>query len=95
MSGRQQVSFDALDGLAKSLAKASENIQSILDDLDAKVAPLATQWTGEAANAYQSAKASWTADMAHTNAVLSAASSAVKAGRRTYANVENGFVEQL
>jgi early secretory antigenic target protein ESAT-6 len=89
------VNFESIAGLASSLGSASDGMQQTLDQLEANLDPLRTQFTGEAAEAYQIAKAKWASQMTQMTAFLAsisnAAASAGKAYTATERDIANSF----
>lgn len=70
MSGDFKVSFGALDTAAADIAASGKALQSRLDDLDRSLAPLRSDWTGEASESYQRSRAQWTQAISDMNTLL-------------------------
>jgi len=71
MAQRRGMSFTGMDGVVDDLAAANRAMDSVLDDLDDRLAPLSAAWTGEAAEAYRRARAQWDASARRRSALLS------------------------
>jgi early secretory antigenic target protein ESAT-6 len=95
MSGSQKVDFESLSALATSLEQYSANIQHILATLDYQSNQLRAGWTGAAAEAYDTAKASWTADLAALNTMLASTARFVDSATQRYASLESGLAKQI
>lgn len=95
MSGSQKVDFEGLAALAVSLENYATAITSILATLDERSVQLRAGWTGAAAEAYDTAKASWTAELASLNDLLSSTSRFVDSAQRRYTSLESGLARQI
>lgn len=62
-----------LQATAVALTQASSGIADELDRLDAEVETLRASWDGEAALAYSTAQAQWTARLTEMNRILALA----------------------
>lgn len=79
MNGELRVDHGSLEAAAQDLAAAASAIDDRLQRLQAELAPLRAEWTGEAQVAYLSAQARWDAAMREMRSVL--ATSAVDVSR--------------
>jgi WXG100 family type VII secretion target len=95
MQHSQKVDFDGLQVLSHSLSISAKNMGDILQEMDEQLMPLRSQWTGEAADAYQVAKAKWTGQMRDMTAFLATISRAVEHSKSKFSGAEDGFVKQL
>lgn len=91
----QRVSFDSIATLSLSLADASEGIQQTLDRMDGSLAPLRAEFTGEAAEAYQVAKAKWTSQMVEMTDFLASISRAAASAGKALSAAEASIVKSL
>ena len=89
------VNFESIAGLASSLASASEGMQQTLDQLESNLDPLGTQFTGEAAEAYQLAKAKWTGQMTQMTAFLGSISNAAASAGKAYTAAESDIAKSF
>ena len=62
-----RVSHDGLDRAADGLHAACRRIDERLDRLESELAPLRSDWTGEAQHAYELARARWEQAMREPN----------------------------
>jgi WXG100 family type VII secretion target len=81
--------------LATSLGVYAQNIGLELDELDARVAHLRDQWTGEAKVAYDDAKTAWTEQMVELTQFLSSIATAVGGASEAYAGYETALVQRI
>jgi WXG100 family type VII secretion target len=87
-SGELKVTFGALDATAGDVQGAANQIQGRLDQLDSDLAPLRTDWTGDAQQAYEQAKAEWTRAMTDMQALLAQIGTAVSQSNSDYQTAE-------
>ncbi len=52
-----QVDFGALEGLARSISRAVDDVERALDDLEGQVRALSQTWTGAAAEGFRRTQA--------------------------------------
>lgn len=64
------VNYGTLAAAAADLQSSAGQIESRLAELDRSLQPLRASWTGEAATAYEAAKAKWTAALNDMKALL-------------------------
>lgn len=79
-----RVNYGALDGASSDLSSGATNIQSALDTMDAELQQLKTNWEGDAQQAYETAKAKWTAGMTGMKDVLAKISQLVAEANTSY-----------
>jgi 6 kDa early secretory antigenic target len=79
------VDHAALDRIADDLRGAVAAIDARLDRLEADLAPLRTEWGGQAHDAYVAAKTAWDRAMLEMKAVLADTSRAVVEANAGYA----------
>jgi WXG100 family type VII secretion target len=87
-AGQLKVTFGALDTAAGDIQGSANQIQGRLDQLDSELAPLRADWTGQASEAYQTAKAEWTRAMTDMQALLAQVGSAVTQSNSDYQSAE-------
>ena len=66
------VNYAALAAAAADIQASATKIENRLAELDKQLQPLRASWTGEAATAYEAAKAKWTAALSDMKALLAA-----------------------
>jgi early secretory antigenic target protein ESAT-6 len=88
-TGKLAVSFSGLDGISNEIAAGVTALQRRLDALEQDLVPLKSDWTGEAANAYQQAKMKWDGAIADLKATLNQTGTAVQDSRGQYMSTEN------
>lgn len=86
--GDMNIDFGALDTTAGDITGAASGIQGRLDQLDSDLAPLRADWTGSASDAYQTAKAQWTAAMTDIHALLAQVPGMVSQSNSDYQTAE-------
>lgn len=64
------VNYGALATAAADIQNSANQIESRLNELDRALQPLRANWTGEAATAYEAAKARWTAALTDMKTLL-------------------------
>lgn len=87
-AGEMKVNFGALDAAAGNIQASSRGIQARLDQLDRELAPLRSDWTGAASEAYQVAKAEWTRAITEMQALLAQVGTAVSTSNSEYQAAE-------
>lgn len=95
MHGIQRVDFEKLDALSLSLARASREMSTTLTTMDLNLSHLQSQFTGEAANAYQRAKAQWSVQMAEMTAYLGTISEAAASAKSALSSTESKIITKL
>lgn len=78
------VDHAALEQAAQDLTAAVKAIEGRLDQLDAELAPLRSDWVGSAQESYQAAKATWDRAMAEMTTLLAQTSAAVAVSNAEY-----------
>jgi WXG100 family type VII secretion target len=91
----QQVRLESLDDLSRTLSATARNIANILKQLESEVTTLKSEWTGEAALAYEAAQERWTVELAALNALLATVAKSVGGARSAYQSAEAGFASML
>jgi early secretory antigenic target protein ESAT-6 len=87
-TGRLAVSFGGLDGISGEIAAGVSKLEGRLNRLEQDLNPLKADWTGEAAAAYQQAKAKWDAAIADLKATLAQTGHAVTDSSADYKSTE-------
>jgi early secretory antigenic target protein ESAT-6 len=88
MSGNLKVTFGSLDGASADINSGANKIESRLDALESDLAPLRSDWTGEAQGAYTTAKAKWDAAIGDMKALLAEIGGAVAQSNSEYQSAE-------
>lgn len=89
MGGELKVNFGSLEAAAADIASGARGLESRLDRLESELAPLRSDWTGAASEAYQVAKVEWDRATADINTLLSDLGRAVAQSNTEYQNAEN------
>ena len=87
-SGELKVNFGALGTVAADIRTRANNIESRLGQLDGDLAPLRADWTGDASEQYQRAKAEWTAAINDMQALLADVGRSVDESNTAYQNAD-------
>ncbi|AHI01537.1 hypothetical protein GCM10010174_08600 [Kutzneria viridogrisea] len=88
MGGHVQVTFAEVAQAASDIKSIHQSIESHLDQLKSKLAPVVGEWTGEASESYQEAQRRWDQAAADLFATLAAIGSAVQQAGEGYQNAE-------
>lgn len=83
-----KVDFGALSSAAGDIGGQASKIQSELDNLKARLAPVIAQWDGGASENYQAAQRAWDESAAGLQQVLAQISTAVAAATEAYQAAE-------
>lgn len=97
MSGFDGIRVDhaALGQGAQDLVAAARGIQSRLDGLEADLRPLAGDWTGQAREAYEVAKARWDQAIAEMIAMLQETGASVDAANAEFRATDQRLAQQF
>ena len=87
--GTVLVTFAALANAAQSIQQTYGNLNQKLDDLHNQLAPIVSDWTGQAAENYQVQQQKWNQAQTDMNNVLQAISKAVEAAHDAYTQTES------
>jgi len=79
-----RVNHAGLDSVADDLGQAVRRIDERLDRLESELAPLRSDWTGSAQQAYTTAKATWDRAMQEMRGLLQETSVAVVQSNAEY-----------
>lgn len=79
-----RVNHAGLDTAAEDLGRTVKQIDDRLDRLESELAPLRSDWTGHAQQAYQTAKATWDAAMQEMNGLLAETATTVSRSNQEY-----------
>jgi len=79
-----RVNHAGLDAAAEDLGRAVRGIDERLDRLESELAPLRSDWTGSAQQAYTAAKAAWDGAMGEMRTLLAQTSVAVTRSNAEY-----------
>lgn len=79
-----RVNHAGLDTAAQDLSRAVQQIDDRLNRLESELAPLRSDWTGNAQQAYIAAKAKWDAAMQEMKTLLADTSATVTQSNQEY-----------
>ncbi|MGB0099704.1 MAG: WXG100 family type VII secretion target [Nocardioides sp.] len=79
-----RVNHAGLDTAAEDLRRAVQQIDDRLNRLESELAPLRSDWTGQAQQAYQVSKAKWDAAMQEMKTMLAETSATVSQSNQEY-----------
>ena len=83
-TGGLRVNHAGLDTAAQDLSRAVQQIDDRLNRLESELAPLRSDWTGQAQQAYTSAKAKWDTAMQDMKTLLAETSTTVTQSNQEY-----------
>jgi 6 kDa early secretory antigenic target len=83
-SGGLRVNHAGLDTAAQDLSRAVQQIDDRLNRLESELAPLRSDWTGQAQQAYTTAKAKWDGAMQEMKTLLADTSATVTQSNQEY-----------
>ncbi|GAB6987030.1 WXG100 family type VII secretion target [Nocardioides pyridinolyticus] len=83
-TGGLRVNHAGLDTAAQDLSRAVQQIDDRLNRLESELAPLRSDWTGNAQQAYQAAKTKWDAAMQDMKTLLADTSTTVTQSNQEY-----------
>lgn len=83
-TGGLRVNHAGLDTAAQDLSRAVQQIDDRLNRLESELAPLRSDWTGQAQQAYQVAKTKWDTAMQDMKTLLAETSSTVTQSNQEY-----------
>lgn len=92
--GDFRVSFDGLSAAAARIESANRAIETRLDQLEQKLAPLRSDWTGAASDAYADHKKRWSASMSTMNGLLDRLGHVVEQSGARYAETEQANLQR-
>lgn len=90
MPGEFKVDFGRLEAGASTISARVRAMETRLQELDSQLAPLRSDWTGDASEGYQQAKAKWTQEIDDMNALLAKMGRAVATSNHGYQEAEKG-----
>ncbi len=79
-----RVNHAGLDTAAEDLGRTVKQIDDRLNRLESELAPLRSDWTGNAQQAYQAAKAKWDAAMQEMKGLLAETGTTVSQSNQEY-----------
>ena len=79
-----RVNHAGLDTAAQDLSRAVQQIDDRLNRLESELAPLRSDWTGNAQQSYTAAKAKWDAAMQEMKTLLADTSATVTQSNQEY-----------
>jgi WXG100 family type VII secretion target len=83
-----KVNFGGLQAASADINASADKLAARLDQLDSDLAPLRADWSGEAAGAYEAAKAKWSAAITDMRALLAQVGQAVATSGSDYQSTE-------
>lgn len=87
-TNRIQVSFHAMASAAGDISQQANQVQSELDNLKNRLAPVIAQWDGGASEQYQAAQRAWDEAAAGLQQVLASIGVAVQQAGEAYQAAE-------
>jgi 6 kDa early secretory antigenic target len=88
VTSRIKVTFAEIQQASSDITTASSTIDSHLDQLKSKIAPIVADWTGDAAELYQQAQRDWDNAAKSFNETLQAIGVAVRQAGEGYESAE-------
>ncbi|WP_250447076.1 WXG100 family type VII secretion target [Actinotalea sp. C106] len=83
-----KVNFGALATASADIVNGANQLEQTLANMDRSLQPLRANWTGEASNSYDAAKAKWTAAISDMKLLLADVGRAVDASGQDYQTTE-------
>jgi len=83
-----KVNFGALSTAAADIQSGANGLEQTLANMDRSLQPLRANWTGSASDAYDQAKAKWTAALTDMKALLAQVGQAVDVSGQDYQATE-------
>ncbi|MBO1752400.1 WXG100 family type VII secretion target [Actinotalea sp. BY-33] len=83
-----KVNFGALATASADIVNGANQLEQTLATMDRSLQPLRANWTGEASNSYDAAKAKWTAAISDMKLLLADVGRAVDASGQDYQTTE-------
>ena len=87
-TGHLLVNFGTVEQASESCTATANQLNGTLDDLRSYLAPLKSQWDGDAAGSYDALQAKWDQACAGLNAVLAQIGTAVLTAHDNYRSAE-------
>src|SRR5262245_48993158 len=88
LDGQIKVNFGGLDAGAEAIKGSAAKIASSLEDLKSDLAPLKTEWTGQAAETYAGHQAKWDQAAGDLQQVLASIATALHVANEDYRDGE-------
>jgi len=89
------VNYATLAAAAADIQTSAGQIESRLNELDRSLQPLRAAWTGEAATAYEAAKAKWTAALTDMKALLAQIGTQVTSTSQNYQATDRNVAQRF
>lgn len=86
--GEIKVTFESLQAGQQGIARTYSSLVGTLEDLERKLAPMVSTWTGAAQQAYHERKMQWDKAAANLSQVLNQIGQAVGAAHENYTQAE-------
>ncbi|ATE57399.1 WXG100 family type VII secretion target [Actinosynnema pretiosum] len=88
MNDQIKVDFGQLSGAAGDISGHATKVQTELDELKQRLAPVIAQWEGSSSETYQEAQRKWDTAAADLQQVLASIGTAVAAATEAYQSAE-------
>lgn len=94
-TGDLKVGYEALDQAAANILTASSNLDERLDQLETYMNNAKQHWSGEDAQAYETARLKWNQGMKEMNLILRDIAKAVNLSKEEYMSAEKGNAKRF
>ncbi|MCK2237578.1 MULTISPECIES: WXG100 family type VII secretion target [unclassified Crossiella] len=94
MSGEIEVSFEQLGNTAEKVRSTTAELERLLGDLKANLAPTAASWSGKAAEAWQGHQQRWDSSYEDLKGVLGQIGRALESANQNYQDAESRNVKR-
>ncbi|WP_154792877.1 WXG100 family type VII secretion target [Occultella kanbiaonis] len=84
-----KANFEGIATAGADIVGGANKIEQQLADMDSQLQPLRADWTGAAAESYQTAKSQWSTAITDMKALLTEIGTAVGQGGQDYQSTEN------
>lgn len=89
------VNYATLAAAAADIQSSANQIESRLNELDRSLQPLRAAWTGEAATAYEAAKAKWTGALTDMKILLAQIGTQVTTTSQNYQATDRNVAQRF
>ncbi|GEN80895.1 WXG100 family type VII secretion target [Actinotalea fermentans] len=89
------VNYGTLAAAAADIQASAGQIESRLNELDRSLQPLRANWTGEAATAYEAAKAKWTSALTDMKMLLAQIGNQVTTTSQNYQATDRNVAQRF
>ena len=84
-----KANFEGIATAGADIVSGANKIEQQLNDMDAQLQPLRSDWTGAAAESYQQAKNNWTNGISDMKQLLTEIGNAVSQGGQDYQSTDS------